>query len=252
MSDDSPNTDESPLQLPPGARTAYPLLAGFVFVCMAISMFAYARFGDTITDGLDRACAEAQFEAGKKYEGLGNSAQALRYFRQAMEGRFNNPDTRILCGRSIGDLLFREGRYAEAIDAYEDLPETAYDQAGAYTGFVESLRRNGQLARAAEAGRLWLSLAEQENNGEQLLWANNALMRIAEEQGDNETALRHAKTIVAQEPGSDARLLMGRLLDRLGRRDEAIRELDAFLEHTQNTKLFSEAQALRDRLATTE
>lgn len=246
------NNDDTPatptLEMPQGAMIGFPLLAAFAFVCMTVSMLAYARYGDALTDGLDRACAEAQFEAGKKHEALGNNTQALRYFRQAMDGRFSNPETRILCGRSIADMLSREGRLAEAIVAYEALPPESYDSAGAYTGYVEALRRDGRLEVAAEQGERWLALAEQENNTEQLGWSRNALMRIADARGDSETALTLARAIVAEQPGSDARLLMARILARTGRVAEAREEVAGFLEATQNTKLFAEARKLQDSL----
>jgi len=235
---------------PEGAQEVFYGLAALAFVVMAGFIFAYGLFGETVTRGLDQACAEAALLAGQRHEAAGNYEPALMRYREAMEGRFADPARRHACGLAIGDLLMRQQRYAEAIEAYEELPEAAFTSAGAYTGYVTALWRDGRFEEAAVQGERWLALAESDENRQQTEWAQATLMRVAEAMGDDAAALRHGEAAVAQNAANDAQLVLARILHRQGRTADALARLDAFIAASGDAKLLSDAHRLRDRIAT--
>lgn len=238
-----------PVEIPRAADYLFRGMAAVASVGMALAFFLYGAFGKAVTEGLDRACAEAQFEAGQKQAQLGNHESALVYYRNAMAGHFSSPERQILCGRAIGDLLYRVQRYDEAIAAYEALPPEAFSSSGAFTGYVSSLFHSGDLGKARELGERWLKLALVEQNTEQIVWARSILMRIAEREGREGEALAHGEEILKINPAADAALITARLLQRRGETAAAAARLDAFLAASGNQKLLSEARRLRAEMA---
>jgi tetratricopeptide (TPR) repeat protein len=236
-------------EIPKGAYESFLALAGLVFLLVVACVVAYGIYGRAMTAGLDRACAEAAFEAGKKHEALGNYEQAIQRFRQAMEGHFSNEEQRYMCGRSIGDLLLRRQRYSEAVAAYKALPPQAYASAGSLTGYVNALWHDGQVNEAERLGREWLKKAESEQNREQVMWADSTLMRICYQTNRLAEALDFGQAILAQDPANDAQLLVARILRQQGKKEESLSHLDAFLAQSTNTKLLDEARALRSEIS---
>jgi len=237
---------------PQGAQEVFFGLAALAFVAMAGFIFAYGLFGEVVTDGLDQACAEAALLAGQRHEAAGNYEPALLRYREAMEGHFADPARRHACGLAIGDILFRQQRYAEAIEAYMALEPEAFSNAGAYTGFVTALWRDGQLEEAASYGGRWLAQAQAAQNQEQIEWASATLLRVAEAQGDWDAALRHGEAVVALNPGSDAQLIIARILHRQGRSTEALARLDGLIAASNDARMLSDARSLRARIAAGE
>jgi len=223
-------------------------LAAFAFIAMSLSIFAYGLYGPQMTAGLDSACAEAAFNSGKKLEELGNYDQAIQRFRQAMEGRFQSEEQQFICGRSIGDLLFRQNRYAEAVEAYRALPDGAFANAGAYPGYVNALRMERQFDDALALGKIWLGKAESENDQQQLQWAHHALMRIAGETGDAEALLRHAEYLAAQDKASDANIVLAKIYAGKGDVDGALALLATFGQNSNDARLRDEAKKLAREL----
>ena len=231
-------------RIPNGAHETFLVLGGLVFAAFAAFVWAYAAHGERLTRELDALCAEAAFQSGHKLEGRGSGsydAAILRY-RQAMEGRFASNERRYDCGRAIGDLLMRQQRFAEAIAAYESLPPQAFQQAGAYTGWVKSLWREGRFEEAQQNAQRWLRLAELEENTEQQVWAHRELMRAAEENGGLEDALEHGEAMLSLAPEGDAHMQLVRVLKRMARYAEAKGHLEAYLETGGNPILREEAE----------
>lgn len=237
------------IDAPDGTQEWFIGLAAVAFMGMASFIFAYGLFGEVVTDGLDQACAEAALLAGQRLEEAGNHEPALLRYREAMTGHFADPERRYDCGIAIGDLLMRQQRYAEAVAAYEELPPEAFRSAGNYTGYVTALWRDGHLDQAEEIGRRWLEKAEADANAQQIEWANATLLRIAEAQEDFPTAIRYGEAVVALNPASDAQLILARIRDRQGDRAGALAAIDTFVEASNDAKLLSDAQRLRERIA---
>lgn len=244
------STSEQAPIAPKGAQEIFWGLGGIAFIAMILCLGVYRVFGAQLTAGLDEACAEAAFDAGQKLEAGGNLAPAVQKYRQAMEGQFASEDLRTQCGLAIGDLLFKQDRFEEALEAYQALPEKAFGRSGAFTGYVTTLWRAGNLDEAARLGAVWLQLAETENQQDQQVWARNVLMQVAHARDDHDEALAQGNAILALEPGSDARVTVARILRGQGKLDEARAHAETLVKNTESPTLQRAGRQLLEQLST--
>lgn len=244
-----PQRDTTALAPPKGAQEVFWGMGGIAFVVLIACLGVYRAFGAQLTAGLDEACAEASFDAGQKLEAGGNLAQAVQKYRQAMQGQFANDTLRWQCGLAIGDLLFKQDRFDEAVEAYKILPEQAFDRAGAYTGYVTALWRAGKLDEAARLGGVWLQLAEQAAQQDQQVWARNVLMQVAQANGDLEGALAQGRIILSLDPGSDARVTVARILRNQGKLAEAREHAEVLVKDSNSPTLQRAGRQLLEQLS---
>lgn len=250
VTDQPADSFDPPMPAPPrAAQEALLGLGGIAFLALVLCLIAYRVFGAQLTAGLDEACAEAAFQAGQQFEAQGNLSQAVLKYRQAMDGRFEDDTLRFMCGRAIGDLLFKQDQFGEAVAAYASLPPAAFDRAGAYTGYVTALWRTGELDGAAKLGRIWLEKAAAENEANQEIWARNVLMHVARTQGDPGTALAHGTRILELAPGNDAAITVARILMEQGQPAEARARVEAMLAATESPALRQAGRDVLEQLA---
>jgi len=205
----------------------------------------FGMFGSVVTAGLDRACAEASFVTGKQMESVGNLEQAVQLYRQALEGRFDDAENRLLCQRSLGEVLWRLDRPGEAIEAFEAVPPHGFERAGSYPAFVNALLQEGELDRSLELGRQWLALAESESDTQQIVWAQFALGQAHERLGQHEAALDAYRVAHELEPGSTASLLVAQTLLTLDRRDEALAHINGVIAALPDGRARRDAEGIR-------
>lgn len=218
---------------------------------LIVFVYAFGHYGERLTQGIDLACSDAAFEWGKRHETLGNVDQAVRYYRQGLAGHFRSESKKNLCVISLGNLLCREKRYQEAIEAYARLPEDAFDRAGSLTGYVSSLQSSEKFKEAERLGKIWLQKAESEQDALQMLWANTALGRICQDTGRLELALDYYKKAIAVDPASYAGIHAAQVLNLLGNKEEAFDELDSLLSHIHSGQLYEDATKVRNEIAAT-
>jgi len=228
-----------------GAYGAFLGVTALGYVGLLVFVIAFGLYGEQLTAGVDVACAEAAYQSGKKMESRGNYELAVQRYRQALEGRFREQDREYECMRSIGEVLYRLGRYEEAIDAYGGLPEQAFTVPGHWTAYVSALYYAGDNTEAERLGAVWLAKAEQMKDLQQQVWAHGTLGRVLDDAGRPKRALGHFGAASALEPESQASILAARMLHRLGRTDEAIEQLDAFLRLVDSGTLHNDAKRLR-------
>ena len=236
-----PDTDS------PGTGAFY-VLAAIPALGLTLFVLVFGLFGTTVTAGLDRACAEASFVVGKQMEELGNLEQAVMLYRQALDGRFENPERRLLCQRSLGEVLWQLRRPGEAVEAFDTVPAYGFDRAGTYTAFVNALLHEGELDRARDLGHEWLAAAEAESNAQLIVWAQFALGQTYDRLGQHENALTAYRAAAELEPGSSAAILVASTLRKLNRRDEALRYIDALLEDLPEGRARRDALSIRASL----
>ena len=230
---------------PPGAFTAFLIAAAVAYVAMLLFVFAFGLYGDELTSGIDRACAEAAFQGGKEAEDQGNYELAIQRFHQALEGHFSDKAREYECGRSIGEVLLRLGRYEEAVDAYRSLSLEAFTLPGHWTGYVTALFRAGQYEQAESLGGEWLGKAQAAKDHQQILWASSTMGRIKEQLGKLDDAFDCYRMTAVAAPEGDGAIRMANILQKQGRTPEAIRQLDAYLTRVASGPLHEEAVKLR-------
>ena len=240
-----PAQNDAPEAIPAEVNGVFMGLAAMAVLGMMGFVLGYGVYGKVVTADLDAACARSAFVSGQKFQELGNYDRAILRYRQAMNGRFNDPEDRYRCGRAIGDLLFQLGRYPEAIASYRKLPEAAFQHAGAYTALVTSLWRDNQLEEADQLGQIWLDAAQKENSDEQVLWASNVLLRVAHVNKRFDEALEYGASMIKLSPASEARLIIAQILVEQGQDEEALVQIEAFMATTGKTRLYEQARAMK-------
>ena len=233
----------------PRAYFSFLGVAGIGYVGLLIFIVIFGLFGDALTAGVDDACAEASFQGGQKALDLGNYDLAIRRFRRALDGQFVDKQREYECGRSLCETLYRLERYDEAVDAYRALPPGALTKPGHLTAYVSSLWRGGNPAEAERLGRQWLEMAREAGDATQESWACGTLGGICQEANRLEEALSYYRRGSALAPDSQLTLSAAAVLHALGREEEAIRELDAFLSRVPMGNLHEQARRLREQCA---
>jgi len=241
-------TVEGPVDLPRGALPALVVLAVAAVAVMSGALVAYGVYGERITEGLDEACAAAYFEAGREYEETGNYDKAVQQFQLALDGQFASEAMRYRCGRSLGELLTRQRRYAEAVTAYERLPEAAFTEPGSLTGYATSLWYAGRNDEAKRMAERWLALAESAEDNQQTSWALDLSIRIAQEAGNTNAIIEYGERAVAIDPVCSARIPLANALHDAGRTEDALRHLEDFIAKSENEKLLVDAKQARARI----
>ncbi|MCF6286233.1 MAG: tetratricopeptide repeat protein [Candidatus Hydrogenedentes bacterium] len=244
---DTVETMEMPPSLPRGAQRVFLVVGGVGFIILVACLVAYGVFGERITAGLDDACAEASLDAGLKMEMAGNSTQAILKYRQALAGTIADDELRYRCIRSIGDLLYRDKRYSEAVAMYRQLPAEAFDTSGAYAGYSGALWSLGEAEEALQLSEPWLALALKEGNVEQEVWARESIMRGARVRGDVETEMAQCRRIIAVAPCDDAVLRMAVMEHDQGDVPAARQRLEAFLKDCDNPAWKKSARTLLEK-----
>lgn len=227
------------------------LLGGLVSLAFCGFVCVFGYYGEAVTAGIDRACAESAFQSGKRYEALGNLEDAARQYRLALVGRFGDTSHEHICRLSLGDVLVRLNRYEEAVEAYDQLHETAFDLSGKFTGYVTALARSGRLDKAERLGRLWLEMAHAENNGRQVIWASSTLGQLCEGAKRYDEAINFYGEASAVNPECEANVWMANVLRLQGRDREALALLDRFLTVAPTGQLRESAVHMRSEIAFT-
>ncbi len=234
---------------PPGAFTAFLIAAAVAYVGMLVFVFAFGMYGDTLTAGVDTACAEAAFQGGKRAEGIGNYDLAVQRYRQALAGHFSEKSREYECGRSLGEVLLRLGRYEESVDTYKTLPPEAFSLPGHWTGYVSALFRAEEYEEARRLGIVWLAKAQAAKDRQQEQWASAILGDTEEHFGKLDEALKYYRMAAAAAPESDAGIRVADVLKKLGKNSEALQELDAFLSRVGTGPLHEHAARLKEEYA---
>ncbi|EFK96636.1 peptidase S41 [sediment metagenome] len=221
-------------------------LASLAF-CGFVCVFGY--YGEVVTAGIDKACAESAFQSGKRYEALGNLEGAVRQYRLALVGRFGDESHEHVCRLSLGDALVRLNRYEDAVEAYDQVPEMAFDRSGTFTGYVTALARSGEPEKAEFLGERWLGRARAEGDKQQVVWASSILGQLCEGGGRLVEAAAYYNEASTLNPSCEAGVRLAKLLRLQGRKQDALVHLDRFLTDAPVGPLREDAIRMREEIA---
>jgi len=225
-----------------GAYWAFCGLGALALLFVAAFVIVFGFYGETVTAGVDVACAESAYKSGKKFEEQGNLEQAIQRYRQALQGRFPDKARAYECGRSIGDVLLKQGRYSEAVNVYRKLHDEALASAKSMPGYVNALRGNGNYGEAERVGRDWLARARTENDEKQLYWANAMLGRICWEQEKLGDALNYFRDAVAMDEATIENVHIAQILRKQKKLDAALKHLEDVMTKVGSGLVHEEAK----------
>lgn len=148
--------DNWPVLLP-GIRIAGACLA----TLLISSVLLFAALGDTWVYGLDKQVGEIVASRAREQADMGQNAAAIQLYRDALAVRFDDPMQRVWTLHRLTQVLLREQRYDEAVEAAEEALEL-YDANGAPFSYInQAYRQSRQFQAMADNAGRWYRWAEE-------------------------------------------------------------------------------------------
>ena len=124
------------------------------------------------------AATESAYRQAKQMHRAGGSSGAVPLFRQALAGRFDDPERRLECMRYLAAALVRTGRSFEAVGIYRELPEHMLADTETTVSFITALTDAYEFDEAATRAATLLETAEADGNRPLADQARRLQMRI--------------------------------------------------------------------------
>jgi len=229
--------------------TVFVKLAAVAFGLVMLFIVVYALLGGRFYQNIAFLLADPSYEAGKRLEMVADYRGAERFYRSALTGKFKSKEREYLCRLSLGDMLFRQQRYSEAVEIYNEIPADDFTAAGAYAGYVGALWREGHYDEAKRLGKIWLDKSESADDVQQREWAHYTLGCIYRKTNQPDEALAHYRAVAKLNPESRAKIDIARILHGQGQDVEALRWLDELLSVLRTGNLYEQARALHAQIA---
>lgn len=184
---------------------------------------------------IEPRATEIHYPLGIAYRGLGREEEATRYLENRGNKRAPVDDPlmdeleAVAAGwrvhQNLGNRLFQEGLYEQALAAYREAERAAPDEAVVHTNLGSALRHLGDLEGAERAYRRAVEL-----DGE-LAMAHFNLGTLAALRGDDAAAIERYVRALEIDPGLErGQVNLANALYRLGRFEEALEHYRRVIE----------------------
>lgn len=184
---------------------------------------AYAHL-QVVLNALDRENAEARWWLGQVQERSGRINEAYDTYEALIRQRPRHVPALI----RLGALATGDGRFSVAEEFYRRATAAASDNAEAAGRHAEILFRLGRAEEAASEARRAVRLAPDVSRGN--FWLGRSLLVLDARGHSEEAEAALRKAVSRSEQPYEARYFLAKLLQKLGRTEEAIQELE------QNTR----------------
>lgn len=231
-------------------RVVTALLLG---VTAAIVVYAacqvYVRVAPPWLASLGDELGDVLMREGLRLETAGALESAQERYEQALSARFAGTFNRAFTEKQLGVLLWRQGRYADAVPHLQAALAGPEPSSTAYEPLADALFQLGRLEDALAVAQTWAAFAAAREDATAQAAALFQAGRVATRQGDLATAMRTYEQSLALDPASTSASDLGILYAQQGDAATAIRYLDQFLSHGGSGSRADYARRLRDRLA---
>lgn len=200
-------------------------LAVAVTGALVFMFLGFARYGEDFIRRRDDSVGDMLMREGKRQEASYEYALALATYERALKARFNGPENRTYTLERAGLLLWKEGRFEEAVERLTRALEGPGATVAPYEGLVDSLLH---LKRLDEAGNFidrWKEAAK--TPGEEGK-ACHAEARLAEARGDVTGAMEIYVRCVERYASAMSAGRLGELLAEKGEREKAVSYLERY------------------------
>ena len=141
-----------PNRLPALLAAASIVLAGFVAVGAAWYAGWSARHLPAMAEGL----GEVWMDRAGRAEAAGDLETALDYYERALAGRFHGAQNRNHCQKHLGVVLYRLGRYEEALPHLEEAQAGVHRSINGYKPLIDTYMALQHWEEAEAAALTWL------------------------------------------------------------------------------------------------
>ena len=173
------------------AYRAFWALTVAAAVCLVGALLVLGLLRPAITEHLQRGSGEALLRHAVTQMEKGDPEEVIQLLESALEAGFREKDTAIEVGEMLGNRLVQRERYAEALKAYEHVPEGWRSNASQFSGYARALLETGHWKELEPVAEEWLRRAEGENNLTQQIAAHTTLGTLHTQLGRHEAAAFH-------------------------------------------------------------
>lgn len=204
------------------------LLTTAATLALVALMVLYTRHGGGVLARLEVSVGEVLMEEGRRFQDAGALANARERYERALDSRFEGPQNRAATEKRLGQLLYDEGDFAEALPHLEAATLPPHTQINAFELRVESLIALEQWDALPPVLEAWREAADAQERPDQAASAGYYAGQLAMHHGDlgaAETAYEDATALV---PGGRSAAELAWLYFQRENYAESIRAVDAY------------------------
>lgn len=164
---------------------------------------------------------------GEQREAAGALEEALSFYESALAGRFHGPQDRNHAEKRCGVVLYRLGRYDEALVQLKRAQESPYRTLNGYRPWADTLIALDRWEEAAAVVEAWAAAAVDDDQA--LAEARQYAGRLAMHAGDFDAAIVAFQVALTLVPDHRCRADLARLHADMGDKATARATLAAFL-----------------------
>ena len=152
-------------------------------------------------------------------------AEALETYERALKAKFNGPENRTYTLEHAGMILWKEGRYEEAVVYFLQARNGPGATSAPYEGLVDSLIVLKRLDEAQSFLEAWESRPDAAADRGKLCYATG---KLAEARGDMNRAVEIYQKCAEQPDGALSSARLGELMAEQGNREAALSHLERY------------------------
>lgn len=195
-------------------------VAAFFGLCLV-----FARGGADFIARRDNSVGDMLMREGKRQEASSMFVEALETYERALKARFNGPENRTYTLEHAGMILWKEGRYEEAVEYFLQAQGGPGATSAPYEGLVDSLLVLKRLDEAQSFLDAWKARTDAAADQGKICYASG---KLAEARGDMNQALELYRQCAEQSDGALASGRLGELLAEQGDREAALSHLERY------------------------
>lgn len=228
MKDGIERMDEVPEQAVNTSRRQWTVI--FVLAAIAVAAFfglclVFARDGADFIARRDNSVGDMLMREGKRQEASSMFAEALETYERALKATFNGPENRTYTLEHAGMILWKEGRYEEAVAYFLQARNGPGATSAPYEGLVDSLIVLKRLDEAQSFLDAWESRPDAAADQGKICYASGEL---AEARGDMNQALEIYRKCAEKPDGALSLGRLGELMAKQGDREAALSQLERY------------------------
>ncbi|MBW7863305.1 MAG: tetratricopeptide repeat protein [Candidatus Hydrogenedens sp.] len=147
-----------------GLQGGLAVLGAAAFVALAAAVWLLGNYGGAVADRMSGRLGDIETARARAMEQGGLAEAAIEGYRKALGMTFESRDQRKWAQRWLGELLLRENRPEEAVDALRECVAENPDYLPAHAFLCQALGAAMRPEETVQAAEAWAKTAEQAGN----------------------------------------------------------------------------------------